>query len=52
MRASISTSEADCNIFGNVEKVLFLFCDRCCVSCYLLKACPIFRCLSLIRVLL
>ena len=51
MRASISTSEAICNIFGDAVKEL-LFCDdRYCVSCYLLKVCPVFRYLSITRVL-
>ena len=50
MRASISTSEAACNIFGDAVKEL-LFCDRFCVSCYLLKVCPLFRYLSITKVL-
>ena len=50
MRASISTSEAVCNIFGDAVKEL-LFCDRHCVSCYLLKLSPVFWYLSITRVL-
>ena len=50
MRASISISEAICNIFGDAVKEV-LFCDRYCVSCYLLKVCHVFRYLSITRVL-